>query len=92
MTLPSTDTLNILVLERTDPSVNMDRFYVLRLEASLFGDTSLVRQWGRRGTYGREVRSLYECEADARETLEAWLNRKMRRGYRIRSFERSLPP
>ena len=84
MALTQTDDLNILVLERTDAAVNMHRFYVLRLEASLFGDTSLVRQWGRCGTFGQERRSLHASETAARETLEHWLTRKLKRGYQLR--------
>jgi predicted DNA-binding WGR domain protein len=38
--------LNVLVLDRCDPSQNMSRFYVLRTEPSLFGDSTLVRGWG----------------------------------------------
>ena len=39
--------LQMLVLERRDPSRNMARFYVLAIEPTLFGDMALVREWGR---------------------------------------------
>ena len=39
--------LQMLVLERRDPSRNMARFYVLAIEPTLFGDAALVREWGR---------------------------------------------
>ncbi|MGY4437513.1 WGR domain-containing protein [Bradyrhizobium sp. LM2.3] len=40
-------TVQYLVLERRDPARNMARFYVLTIEPTLFGDTALVREWGR---------------------------------------------
>ena len=58
----------------------MARFYVLSLEETLFGDTALVREWGRLGTTGRRQLDLYEAQAQASEALESWLGRKLRRG------------
>ncbi|WP_433996279.1 WGR domain-containing protein [Bradyrhizobium jicamae] len=46
-------TVQYLVLERCDPARNMARFYVLTIEPTLFGDTALVREWGRLGQRGR---------------------------------------
>jgi predicted DNA-binding WGR domain protein len=45
-------TMQYLVLERRDPARNMARFYVLTIEPTLFGDTALVREWGRLGGCG----------------------------------------
>ncbi|TAX62854.1 WGR domain-containing protein, partial [Rhizobium ruizarguesonis] len=39
-----------LYIERIDPSKNMARFYALSIEPNLFGETSLVRSWGRIGS------------------------------------------
>jgi predicted DNA-binding WGR domain protein len=41
-----------VMLERLDPVRNMYRYYVIALEPTLFGDTALVRQWGRIGQQG----------------------------------------
>jgi predicted DNA-binding WGR domain protein len=71
-------TVPYVVLERRDPARNMARYYVLSLEPSLFGDTALVRQWGRSG---RQRIDLFRQRAHAVETLEAWFARKRRRGY-----------
>ena len=49
----STDTIQYLVLDRCDPTCNMARYYVLSIEPSLFGDATLIREWGRIGR-GRE--------------------------------------
>jgi hypothetical protein len=53
--------LQMLMLERRDASRNMARFYVLAIEPTyvlaieptLFGDATLVREWGRIGSTGR---------------------------------------
>ena len=62
------DTIQYLVLHRCDPSCNMARYYVLSIEPSLFGDATLIREWGRIGQQSRIV--LDTCatpdEAEAR--------------------------
>jgi predicted DNA-binding WGR domain protein len=73
-----------VVLERSDAARNMARYYVLSIEPSLFGDTALVRHWGRLGRTGRHRIDLFRQRAHAIETLEAWLARKTRRGYAAR--------
>ncbi|WP_407123480.1 WGR domain-containing protein [Bradyrhizobium sp. STM 3561] len=59
----------------------MARFYVLTIEPTLFGDTALVREWGRRGQRGWRRMDLFAGRVQAVEALEAWLVRKTRRGY-----------
>jgi len=75
------ETVPYVVLERCDRTRNMARYYVLSLEPSLFGDTALVRQWGRLGQPGRQRIDLFRQRAHAVETLESWFARKKRRGY-----------
>lgn len=77
--------VQLLVLERREPAVNMARFYVLSLEQTLFGDTALVREWGRLGTNGQRRLDLFEARAQANEALESLLGRKLRRGYEKRA-------
>jgi predicted DNA-binding WGR domain protein len=57
------------------------RFCVLSIEASLFGDATLIREWGRIGTAGQRKIELHESEDSAKEALEMWLRLKRRRGY-----------
>jgi predicted DNA-binding WGR domain protein len=78
--MPS-DTVPFVILDRHDPARNMARYYVLSIEPSLFGDTALVRQWGRLGRNGRRRIELFRERAHAIETLEDWFARKIRRGY-----------
>ncbi|WP_343044844.1 WGR domain-containing protein [Allomesorhizobium camelthorni] len=44
--------MEVLHLRRIDPDRNMARFYNLTIEPTLFGTASLVREWGRIGTFG----------------------------------------
>lgn len=69
-------TVPYLVLQRCDPASNMARFYVLTIEPTLFGDTALVREWGRLGQRGRRRMDLFAGRVQAVEALEAWLIRK----------------
>jgi len=78
-----TPCLQMLVLDRSDPAQNMARFYVLAIEPTLFGDVALVREWGRRGCYGRRRLDLYGDQEAAAEALQDWLLRKTRRGYGV---------
>ena len=80
----SDDTIQYLVLDRCDPTCNMARYYVLSIETSLFGDASLIRQWGHIGRPGQTRIELYDTQSRAVEALETWLQRKRRRGYELR--------
>lgn len=76
--------LQLLVLERRDPAQNIARFYVLSVEPTLFSDdVALVREWGRLGRQGRRRLDLYADAVVASEALDTWLQRKIRRGYKI---------
>jgi predicted DNA-binding WGR domain protein len=68
-------------LRRIDSTRNMARFYVLILQPTLFGETTLVRQWGRIGTRGREKREHFRDDAEAVCAAARHALRKMRRGY-----------
>ncbi|MEY9186482.1 WGR domain-containing protein [Bradyrhizobium ottawaense] len=65
-------TVPYLVLQRCDPACNMARFYVLTIEPTLFGDTALVREWGRLGQRGRRRMDLFAGRVQAVEALETW--------------------
>jgi predicted DNA-binding WGR domain protein len=77
------DMANIdIFLRRIDPACNMARFYALAIEPTLFGDTALVRRWGRIGTHGRQIIELHRDHETAMTALERMLRAKQRRGYR----------
>lgn len=66
---------------------NMARYYVLSIEPTLFNEPALVREWGRIGRSSSRRIKIYNSRAAARVTLEAWLRKKVRRGYAIRVAE-----
>ena len=73
--------LQFLVLERREETCNVARYYVLSIEPTLFGEASLVREWGRIGTRGRRLVELQGTTQLAAESLDRWLARKTRRKY-----------
>lgn len=75
-------------VERHDPDRNMARFYALSLEKTLFGQTCLIRRWGRIGTNGRIVQHSFDDENDAVDLFLKLLLVRRRRGYRPRSAPR----
>lgn len=80
-----------LYIERRDSAQNMERFYALSIEETLFGQPCLVRRWGRIGTEGRTVQHSFEDESDAVGLFLALLRLKRRRGYQPRASPSSGP-
>ena len=68
-------------LTRTDPTRNMARFYSMTLQPTLFGEWALLREWGRIGSAGRLVSSLFTSEQDAAQAMTAYLEAKRAKGY-----------
>ena len=58
-------------LTRIDPSRNINRFYVVQGLPTLFGDWTVLREWGRRGSPGTMRLSSYERRNDARDRRAA---------------------
>lgn len=68
-------------LTRTDAARNMARFYRLDVQATLFGEFALVREWGRIGRAGQVRSTPYPTPAAAAAALERQRLAKQRRGY-----------
>lgn len=68
-------------LRRIDPARNMRRFYRLSVRCDLFGSVSLVREWGRIGSWGRMKVDVYADEGAAVTALLKLAALKRRRGY-----------
>lgn len=82
--------LQVLVLERVVPALNMRRYYVISVEPTLFGDVAVRREWGRIGSPRSGMRLDLHAEGrEAGEALQDWLRRKVRRGYVLRPVARS---
>jgi predicted DNA-binding WGR domain protein len=71
-----------ILLYRIDESRNMRRFYVMATMPTLFGETSLLRNWGRIGKQGQMRIETFATSADAGEALDRLARKKGRRGYR----------
>jgi len=60
----------------------MARFYTLSIEPTLFGETSLVRNWGRIGSGGQRRVDLFENDQQAVKLFLDIVRQKRARGYR----------
>jgi predicted DNA-binding WGR domain protein len=71
-----------LHVQRIDDARNMARYYRLAIEPTLFGNVSVVRNWGRIGTRGQELVHVLENEKQALILFLDILREKRRKGYR----------
>ncbi|CAN7771210.1 WGR domain-containing protein [Rhizobium leguminosarum] len=71
-----------LYVERTDVTKNMARYYAMSIEPTLFGETCLVRRWGRIGAGGQRMVHHFRREEEAVELFLELLRKKRSRGYR----------
>lgn len=69
-------------LTRIDARTNMARFYKLDVQPNLFGQWSLVREWGRIGRGGTVRTELHPTRGLADTALIAAWARRRSRGYR----------
>lgn len=79
MTIPATEPI---WLTRRDPVRNMARFYVLTLQPTLFGEVSLLRNWGRIGSKGQVLHETFGDGEIANAALRKIERRKRQKGYR----------
>ncbi|MBY5522815.1 WGR domain-containing protein [Rhizobium leguminosarum] len=80
-----------LYVERTDATKNMARFYAMSIEPTLFGETCLIRRWGRIGAGGQRRVHRFRREEEAVELFLILLRRKRSRGYGPRLHSRPGP-
>lgn len=71
-------------LTNINPAQNMHRFYTVRVSRDLFGQWSLLREWGRIGSPGRLRCDTFESESQAREAERRSLRLRERHGYLAR--------
>jgi predicted DNA-binding WGR domain protein len=68
-------------LTRIDPTRNINRFYVVQVMPSLFGDWTVMREWGPRGSPGTVRLSSYQRRSEAETAEQRTIKRRLRRGY-----------
>src|SRR5215471_12670810 len=69
-------------LTRTDPTRNINRFYVVQVLPTLFGDWTVLREWGRRGSPGTMRLSSYQRRNEAETAAQHTIKRRLQHGYR----------
>ncbi len=78
MQLPEAKPVHLI---HVNPELNMARFYGIDIQPTLFGEMSVLRNWGRIGTKGRGMMVTFEDAAQATEALVKLEKQKRRRGY-----------
>lgn len=72
---------SLVHLRRIDPACNMRRYYRVSVMNDLFGNTSLVREWGRIGARGQILTENHIDEGQAVNALMKLAQAKKRKGY-----------
>lgn len=75
--------MNRIYLERHDPDKNLHRFYQMFVTPGIFGDWSLVREWGRVGSPGTVRKDWFDKEEEAVIAGEKLREAKQKKGYRL---------
>ena len=70
-------------LIRCAPERNENRFYLMVATPTLFGDWSLIREWGRRGSPGHIRHDPHRSVGEALTALLVLKRQKLRRGYQL---------
>jgi predicted DNA-binding WGR domain protein len=72
------------VLTRVDPEKQMNRWYIVAVQASLLEPVVVLSAWGSRQSTYQRVRILAAASvADAQATADKLIRKKVRRGYQI---------
>ena len=71
-------------MERTDFERRMARFYAVTVTPTLFGEWSVLREWGRIGQGGTVREADFATEQEALAGANTVIRFKSRRGYRAR--------
>ncbi|MEF3047979.1 WGR domain-containing protein [Pseudotabrizicola sp. L79] len=77
--------LNFLLIRNARPG---PRFYRVEVAYNLFGEYSVVREWGARGRNGQQLLVWFSNLREACQAAEGWRRRAMRRGYDMEGSSR----
>jgi predicted DNA-binding WGR domain protein len=72
-----------LHLRRIDPARNMRRYYRIVIHSDLFGQASLVREWGRIGSRGQMMVETHPDEGRAINALMKLARAKQPKRYAV---------
>jgi predicted DNA-binding WGR domain protein len=76
-----------IYLVRHDVAKNMHRFYQMYVTPGVFGDWSLVREWGRAGSPGTVRKDWFDTEEEAVTASIKLSNAKQKKGYQSRKHD-----
>lgn len=68
-------------LTKRNPEENQFRFYKLSISPALFGEWSLVREWGRIGSAGTVKIDFFDTEKEAVQKQAQLFKQKQKKGY-----------
>jgi predicted DNA-binding WGR domain protein len=77
--------MNRIYLERHDPDKNMHRFYQIYVVPGIFGDWSVIREWGRAGSPGTVRKDWFDSEEEAIAAGEMLREAKRKKGYQSKT-------
>lgn len=72
---------NTVYLEHHDELLNMHRFYLMIVTATVFDEWVLVREWGRVGSPGTVRHDIFPSEQDANNARQKISLTKQKKGY-----------
>jgi predicted DNA-binding WGR domain protein len=75
--------LKLAFLTRIDPTRNINRLYVVEVIPSLFGEWTVMREWGRRGSPGTVRLSSYQQHNEAETAERRMIKRRLQHGYMV---------
>jgi predicted DNA-binding WGR domain protein len=68
-------------LTRTDLTRNINRFYVVDITSTLFGEWAVLREWGRRGSPGTLRLDSFRAREEAQSAEQRTIKRRLQHGY-----------
>ncbi len=69
------------LLYRNAPKGNILRFYRVEIAYTLFGDFSVLREWGVKGRSGQSLVRLFGNLREASIAADEWRETALKRGY-----------
>ena len=76
----------MVALTNIDQTKNRRRFYSVQIIPTLFGEWSIMREWGRIGSPGRVTMESFSSEDEARRAERITVRLRERHGYVARQL------
>jgi predicted DNA-binding WGR domain protein len=74
----------ITLLSHVEPTDNLNRWYLVSIQATLFSPCAVIIAWGRRDNDFQQWRAIpVDTLHDAQELADRIVKKKLQRGYQI---------